>query len=96
MNKKKLQPGYCLKTNGGDCHLVLKVLGEVFVQDSFDGHWSTQSRNSSKEQAVMVWDGKFANKRSLSECDKAYCEILTPNDDEIIKVLKKINNNYKN
>ena len=91
----KLKAGHIFETQSGNFLLVLKVLGEVFVQDAFDGYWSTQSKNVGKEQAVIVWDGMFANKRSLSELDQTCTKILAPNDGDIFHALEKVNSIIK-
>lgn len=93
MEKEKLKAGYCLKTKSGDYALVLRVVGNAYVQDAFEGKWSVQSRNENKTTVVYVWNGKFMNKRSLEEIDLLYSEILAPNDIDILEAFEKINKN---
>jgi len=90
----ELKAGHCLKTKTGHYYLILKVIGVAFVQDAFDGKWSTQSRNDEKQVVVYVWDGKFTNKKSLQELDNLCYEILAPDDNNIFKCFEVINTNY--
>ena len=90
-----LKAGYCLKTKTNNYYLILKVIGTAYVQDAFDGKWSSQSHNEEKDTVVIVWDGKFTNKKSLKELDMMCSEILAPNDSDIFETFEKINNNYK-
>lgn len=93
--KTKLKAGHAIKTRAGNYYLVLKVIGVAYIQDAFDGKQSTQSRNEEKDNVVIVWDGKFANKKSLKEIDQLCYEILAPNDKSIFATLERVNNNYK-
>ena len=95
MKLDTLKAGHAIRTNTGSYYLVLKVIGEVYVQDAFDGKWSTQSQNEEKTTVVMVWDGKFTNKKSLKEIDQLCDEILAPDNEGIFETLERINNNYK-
>lgn len=89
--KEKLQQGYVLKTKDNDYALVLKVEGSAYIQDAFDGRWSTQSHNNPKEPVVHLWTGLFYRKHSLSDIDQMYEEIIAPDNKEFIKTLNMIN-----
>ena len=87
----KLRAGHYLKSKRGNYYLVLKVVGDAYVQEAFDGRWSTQSRNEEKGVVAYIWDGRFTNKRSLKELDMLCDEILAPIDPDIFEIFKKIN-----
>jgi len=70
---------------------VLKSIGVAYIQDAFDGKWSTQSRNEEKDTILIGWDGKFVSKKSLFEIDKDYDELLEPDNLDISETLKVIN-----
>jgi len=97
-SEDKLMPGWCLKLkNKYEYHLILKIIGNAFVQDYFDGKWSTQSRNEEKGTVLFIWDGKFLNKISLKELVLLYDEFEEPDtyNESIMTTLNTINNNWK-
>lgn len=94
-NPFELKAGSCIKLSNGDFWLILKVLGDVFLQEGFDGRWGTQHGGAGKEASVIVWDGKFASKRSVEEITKIAIEILEPDDSKITEAFETINQNYQ-
>lgn len=94
--KETLKAGHAIKTKTGSYYLVLKVIGDAYIQDAFDGKWSTQSRNEKKDTVVIVWDGKFTNKKSLKEIDQLCDQILDIyNNNTMFNLFERVNNNYK-
>jgi len=91
MDTEKIQAGYSFVTEAGDYHLILKVLGEVYMQEAYSGIWSTQSMNIPKQHAFVIYDGLFTNKRSLEECHKVYSSVVAPDGDNVTKLLNKVN-----
>jgi len=91
---KKIEPAYIFKNSKTHSYFfVLKSLGAAYVQDAFDGNWSTQSKNGEKETVLIGWDGMFVGKKSLSELEKNYDEIIKPNSLNISSETLKIINN---
>ena len=81
-----------LKTKSGDWHQVLKVEGEGYVQ-STSGSFSIQSRNDlMAKQIIYIFDGRFMQKRDISEVYKMYTETYEPNQTDVVLELLE----YKN
>jgi len=78
----------------GNFHLILKIRKNTHIQDVI-GHFSIQSRNEPKCDVVVLWTGLHLTKVSYDEINKLYKEILEPDDNNIIKVLKIINKKYE-
>jgi len=90
--KTVIKPAYIFKNKKTNSYFfVLKSLGIAYLQDAFDGKWSTQSRNDGKNIILIGWDGMFVSKKSLSELDKNYDELLEPDNLDISKTLNTIN-----
>jgi len=87
-----IRPAYIFKNNKTNSYFfVLKSLGIAYVQDAFDGKWGTQSRNEEKEIILIGWDGLNVSKKSLSELENNYDQILAPDNLDISETLTTIN-----
>ena len=93
---QKIEPAYIFKNSKTNSYFfVLKSLGVAYVQDAFDGNWSNQSRNGEKETVLIGWDGMFVGKKSLSELEKNYDDIIKPNSLNISSETLNIINNQQ-
>ena len=88
----ELVNGSWIKTRSGDWHQVLKVEGKGYVQ-STTGSFSIQSRNDlMAKQIIYIFDGRFMQKKDISEVYKMYDEVYEPNHTHVVLELLE----YKN